>query len=146
MPGAKYYITYTAKDSAGNEATPVVRTVTIAILTDIVLMPKIFINGESSLTINQHSTYTDAGATAVDKDGNQLTVETEGDVDTAVLGAYSITYKAVDDAGNSSTKNRTVDVVENNSDMTNDSSGGAFGFLLLPFAMLGLRRRSLKRK
>ena len=72
--------------------------------------PTITITGESTIIINKGEVYSDEGATAVDSDGNQLTIITTGSVDINVAGTYSITYSAVDSNGLSSTKVRTVQV------------------------------------
>ena len=55
-------------------------------------------------TVEQGSTWTDAGATA---DGGE-TVTASGAVDTSVVGTYTITYTATDASGNVGTATRTV--------------------------------------
>ncbi|MDA7522034.1 DUF5011 domain-containing protein, partial [Akkermansiaceae bacterium] len=59
-------------------------------------------------TVEQGSTWTDAGATA---DGGE-TVTASGAVDTSAAGTYTITYTATDGAGNVGTATRTVTVVD----------------------------------
>ena len=59
-------------------------------------------------TVEQGSTWTDAGATA---DGGE-TVTASGTVDTNTVGTYTITYTATDAAGNTGTATRTVTVIE----------------------------------
>ena len=57
------------------------------------------------------STYTDAGATAVDLSG-AVTVTSTGTVDTSTVGTYTITYSATDASGNDRYCTRTVNVVD----------------------------------
>ena len=59
-------------------------------------------------TVEQGSTWTDAGATA---DGGE-TVTASGAVDASAAGTYTITYTATDAAGNVGTVTRTVYVVD----------------------------------
>ncbi len=70
--------------------------------------PIITLQGVNPVSIPQGSVYTDAGATAVDDIDGAVVVTTSGTVNTAVAGTYTITYSAVDAAGNSSTKTRQV--------------------------------------
>jgi prepilin-type N-terminal cleavage/methylation domain-containing protein len=76
--------------------------------------PVITMLGDAPASILQGSTYTDAGATAADlKDGDLTSnIVTTGSVNTAVIGAYTITYSVSDDVGNETTITRTVNVVE----------------------------------
>jgi len=60
--------------------------------------PVIYINGERNITIMQDSDYNDAGAKAVD--GN-MKVSVDDRVDSAISGTFTVTYTAVDSAGNS---------------------------------------------
>ena len=106
-PGA-YTITYTASDASGNAATPVTRTVNVVDTTG----PAITLNGDSTVTVECHTSYTDAGATALDACGNAaVTVNSSGSVDVNTVGTYTITYTATDGT-NTSTKTRTVNVVD----------------------------------
>ncbi|PQB07850.1 hypothetical protein BST83_12320 [Polaribacter filamentus] len=59
-------------------------------------------------TVEQGSTWTDAGATA---DGGE-TVSVSGTVDINTVGTYTITYTATDASGNVGTAERTVTVVD----------------------------------
>jgi len=76
--------------------------------------PVLTVLGNSSLKINQGSTYTDAGATAQDNiDGNvthRITVTNP--VNTAVPGTYYVVYHVTDLAGNAASIRRKVVVVE----------------------------------
>jgi len=73
--------------------------------------PVITITNGDSITVNQNSSYIDAGATAVDNVDGVINVTSSGSVNTTTLGTYTITYTATDSAGNTATKVRTVTVV-----------------------------------
>ncbi len=93
-----YTITYTAKDAAGNTATPVTRTVKVVAGN----APVITRNGDEKITLEVHSTYTDEGATATDTEDGTLTdaIQTTGTVDTSRVGTYTITYTVTDSSDN----------------------------------------------
>jgi len=104
---ATYTLSYNASDSAGNQATTVIRTITVSEIIDITA-PVINLLGASSITLTQNSAFTDLGATAADDVDANVAVTTTGSVDTAVLGTYVLTYDAVDSAGN-----QAISVVRN---------------------------------
>ena len=101
-----YTLSYSATDSEGNVSRVLTRTVAVADTT----APVITLVGETALEIEQDSTYTDAGATAVDTVDGSITVVTTGSVDTATAGTYTLTYTATDNAGNEANDSRTVKV------------------------------------
>ena len=101
-----YTLTYTVTDAAGNTATAVTRTVTVA---DTVA-PVITLSGSASLNHEQGTTYTDLGATAIDPSLGSATVVTSGAVNTSVAGTYTLTYTSTDSGGNSAVATRTVTV------------------------------------
>jgi hypothetical protein len=73
--------------------------------------PIITLNGSSTVTINVGDTYTDAGATAKNKDGSSVTVTSNAtDVDPSTAGVYMVTYSATN-ANGTTTATRTVNVV-----------------------------------
>ena len=72
------------------------------------VFPVLTILGDNPATVELGGTYTDAGATS---DGGE-TVTSSGSVDTNTIGTYTITYSATDEAGNTSTATRTVNVVD----------------------------------
>jgi len=76
------------------------------------LAPTITLVGDSAITINHGSIYTELGATASDIVDGVVTPVESGMVDTDTLGDYTITYTATDAAGNSSQATRTVTVVD----------------------------------
>ena len=108
-----YTITYTATDAAGNTGTAT-RTVTVVDTT----APVITVTPGTD-TVEQGSTWTDAGATA---DGDE-TVTVSGTVDTSNGGTYIITYSATDASGNTGTATRTVTVVDTTAPVITVTSG-----------------------
>lgn len=72
--------------------------------------PTIKLNGPATVTINVGSSYTDAGATATNKDGSSVTVTTDNQVDSAMVGTYYVNYSAAN-ANGTSTAQRTVIVI-----------------------------------
>lgn len=104
-----YTITYTATDSAGNSAS-IQRAVNVVLPPDVTA-PVITLNGESAVTVFQGTSYVELGATATDDRDANVSVNISGNVDSAILGSYTITYTATDTAGNSVTEERTVNVV-----------------------------------
>ncbi|MGB0835119.1 MAG: immunoglobulin-like domain-containing protein [Psychrobium sp.] len=73
--------------------------------------PMITING-TAVTLEHGETYTEQGASAIDDTDGTVDVTTTGAVDNMTLSQYTITYKAVDAAGNETTATRQVDVVD----------------------------------
>jgi len=75
--------------------------------------PEITVVGATTVNVTVGDTYTDAGATATDNFSPATpTVTVNSTVDTSVIGSYTVTYDATDDAGNSATqKTRTVNVL-----------------------------------
>ncbi len=65
--------------------------------------PVITLNGSATVSVSAGSSYTDAGATATDNVDASVTVTTSGTVDTATPGVYTVTYNAIDAAGNAAT-------------------------------------------
>ena len=76
--------------------------------------PLINLAGNDTETIEVGATYTDQGATATDNYDTTLTVVVGGDtVDTAIVGAYTVTYNVSDSNGNEAAQvTRTVSVVD----------------------------------
>ena len=72
--------------------------------------PNITLNGNSNIELIIGDAYTELGATATDDvDGNITgSIVVTGSVDTSTTGNYTLTYTATDNAGNSSSVNRTV--------------------------------------
>ena len=105
-----YTVTYNVSDAAGNAATQVTRTVNI---TPDVTIPVITLLGESEVSLELGSTYTDAGATAADNIDGDITanIVTVNSVDVNTVGTYTVTYNVSDAAGNAATQvTRTVNI------------------------------------
>ncbi|MDG2052900.1 MAG: DUF5011 domain-containing protein [Flavobacteriaceae bacterium] len=77
-----------------------------------VIAPIVTLIGESSITVSQYSTYVDAGATASDDVDGDLTanIETTSDVDTNIIGTYTVTHSVSNALGNVGSVSRQVDV------------------------------------
>jgi len=132
-----YIITYTAADRAGNNATPIIRSIIIGSEStesdesgtedpaapdnsesaDSV-PPVVTLVGDTAIEIVVGDAFTDPGATATDPStgsgqATDLTayINVSGSVDTAVAGLYTLTYTATDAAGNSGSASRVVTVV-----------------------------------
>ena len=102
VPG-DYTITYTATDAANNTATAT-RTVTVA----DVAAPVITVAGGNPLYLPVGATFIEPGVSALDAIDGDVAVTTTGNVDTATLGTYTLTYTASDAAGNEATATRSV--------------------------------------
>jgi hypothetical protein len=105
-PGT-YTVTYSVTDVGGNTVS-VSRTV---IVEDVA--PTITVTGDNPLSLTVGDTFSDPGASAVDDlDGDISSQITEtNDVDTSVVGTYTVTYSVTDSAGNAVTATRTVTVL-----------------------------------
>lgn len=110
-----YTLFYNVQDAVGNAAAEQQRTVHVAAQND----PVITLNGSATVNVECNTAYTDAGATAVDDCGDDISgaivVGGLGDVDTSVVGAsYVITYDVQDANGNDAAQvTRTVNIVDN---------------------------------
>ena len=74
--------------------------------------PMITITGDNPVSVAQNTTYTDAGATAIDAVDGAVAVSSTGSVDISTVGSYSITYSATDAANNTVNVTRTVNVTD----------------------------------
>ncbi len=123
-PG-KYTITYFASDKAGNKS----KSERIVIVEPgntkpgdgngngngvNAESPVITITGSMRVQVAINTAYIDEGATANDAADGELTVNTEGQVNTSVDGTYVITYTATDKDGNTAMEIRTVQVADSN--------------------------------
>ena len=104
-----YTVTYDVSDSSGNAAHEE-RTVNVVDTT----APVITIAGDNPVTIEVDTAYDDAGATATDNHDGDVTagLVTTNDVDTSVVGSYTVTYEVTDASGNTGHEERTVNVVD----------------------------------
>ncbi|MES2931558.1 MAG: immunoglobulin-like domain-containing protein [Patescibacteria group bacterium] len=117
-----YELTYTVTDAAGNDASPVTRT----IIVNDVDAPVITLLGDATITIDEGDDFTDPGATAFDETDNAaVAVVVSGSVNTLDGGTYTLTYTAEDSEGNVSTATRTVIVNEQGSRGGSGGSGSS---------------------
>ena len=87
--------------------------------------PSITLNGASKVTISRGSSYSEQGAVAVDDVDGNVAVTLSGSVDNMSVGIYTITYKAVDSAGNEATVTREVEVVADTTPPTISLNGAS---------------------
>ncbi|MBN1237657.1 MAG: VCBS repeat-containing protein [Gammaproteobacteria bacterium] len=98
--------------------------------------PVIELVGDAEITVEVDGSYTDAGATASDDVDGELEPTVDNPVDTKVIGTYTITYSAVDSAGNAAVPvTRTVSVEAR--DASGGGGGGAAGPGLLLLLGIG---------
>ncbi|MDP2672407.1 MAG: DUF5011 domain-containing protein [Nanoarchaeota archaeon] len=104
-PGT-FTLRFSAQTSAGLESADLTLIVNPVDTTS----PVITILGTNPITIALGSVYTDAGATALDNLDGVITsqISVVNNVNTAVLGTYTVTYSVSDLAGNLGTAIRTV--------------------------------------
>ncbi len=107
-PGT-YTVTYTASDPSGNTSMAT-RTVHVVDTTP----PVITVLGANPVTVECHTGYTDAGATASDACAGDVTasIQTRNLVNANAPGTYTVTYTVSDPSGNTQTATRTVKVVD----------------------------------
>ncbi len=121
-----YTVTYNVTDSSGNVAVQKTRTVNVIAAVDNV-SPVITVVGSSTVSLTVGTTYTDAGATALDDIDGDITdnIVTVNPVNKDVVGTYTVTYNVSDSSGNPAVqKTRTVNVV---AVITSSSGGGSRG-------------------
>ena len=105
---AAYTIVYTVSDAKGN-TTQVSRVVNVIDTTN----PVVTLTGASEISVDQHATYTELGATASDNSNESLTVVITNSPDTSIAGDVTVLYTATDSSGNSHQIGRLVHVVGN---------------------------------
>ena len=105
--GNEYTVTYSATDTSGNSS-EITRVVRIKDLEG----PVLTLNGDSPMNLAVGQDYIESGATGIDNVDVSVVVTIGGDtVNTAVVGTYSVTYDAVDTAGNIATQITRIVVV-----------------------------------
>ena len=144
-----YTVTYDVMDATGNAAVQATRTVNVIVLPDTT-PPAITVLGDNPTSVIINTAYVDGGASALDNVDGDITAQivTTNAVNTAVLGAYTVTYDVMDVAGNAAVQaTRTVNVSAATTSTppaaSSGGGGGSNGPLML-FSLLGaflLRRR-----
>ena len=106
-----YYIYYTISDRAGNEGLAI-RTVNVYLPDRI--PPVLTLLGDEVMTIGQYYDFVDPGVTAHDNIDGNIThrIVTIGTINTNIIGSQSIKYIITDQAGNTASVSRVVNVVE----------------------------------
>lgn len=96
-----YQVTYSVADAAGNNAVPVVRTVEVVVVADVVA-PVISLVGPALIMVEPGDAYVDLGATAADGVDGDITgdIVVVNPVNVNLVGSYQITYNVADAAGN----------------------------------------------
>ena len=72
--------------------------------------PTLTLNGATQITLCLGETYTEAGASALDAYGDNVDVVISGDVNTSLVGTYTIEYTATDKNNNETSALTTVTV------------------------------------
>ena len=106
-----YTVTYTATDSHGNVANPVVLTVIVRDSEKPVIH---FPANTDTVRVEVRTTYVDAGATVTDNYSSGLTATVSGSVNSYVPGTYYYTFNAVDASGNQAIPKVRVIIVADN--------------------------------
>jgi hypothetical protein len=115
-----YSIRIIGKDSSGSvDNDDVTLNVNAKVIADTTA-PVITINGINPVTISVGNAYTDAGATASDNVDGVITsrIIISNNVNTNVVGSYSVIYSVTDNAGNTATATRIVNVISSTLDTT----------------------------
>ena len=96
------------------------------------VLPVITLIGEASVSVPSGNAYNDAGATALDNIDGDLAPAPTSNVNTAIVGTYSVTYNVMDFAGNAAVPVvRTVNVTPATG--RGGGGGGALGYWSLAF-------------
>lgn len=75
-----------------------------------VTLPTLTLKGKQKISIMQHNSYTELGATALDNTGKDISnkINIHSNIDTSVLGLQYVVYSVYDDSGYKSEKIRTI--------------------------------------
>ncbi len=106
-----YSVTYDVRDAAGNPAEQVIRTVKVEDTT-----PPIITLSGGSMSIAAGESYIEPGYSATDNFDGNITgkVTVVGNINTNVLGTYTLNYNVSDAADNTAVqKTRTIQVIDN---------------------------------
>ena len=114
-------VTCTATDESGNSAQAF-----FEVIVQDTTAPVVTLNGANPITLSAGTAYVEPGATATDNVGVVGAVNISGAVNIGVPGAYTITYTAMDAAGNSSSIDRTVNIVDDMPPVVTVPAGDVF--------------------
>lgn len=112
------YLVRVRRNSSGSYLTAVTVTLTVGGVAGVFSIttrqddvpPVITLNGSSAITLALGQAWVEPGATANDNVNGTVAVVITGSVNTAVAGAYTLTYTATDAAGNADVLYRVVTV------------------------------------
>lgn len=106
-----YVVVYSVTDGAGNPAVPVTRTVNVV----DTIPPVITLIGADPLTLDCdiNGVFTDPGATVSDSCDPTPSLNSTNNVNLRVVGIYTVNYTARDADDNTTSRTRTVEVVDN---------------------------------
>jgi len=115
----EYLVTITVADEFLNETSKSFKVNVVSVPVIIpkedpdTIAPVISLNGASVITSEIGATYTDLGASASDDYDSVVSIQIVSNVDINTIGAYQVTYDAVDSAGNEANQViRTVNVAD----------------------------------
>jgi hypothetical protein len=116
-----YTIEVAATDDSGHSAT---YTPGVVVVDDT--PPVLTLSGDAEIKLCQGASYNELGASSADSREGNLTssIEITGSVNETVPGAYEITYKSSDVAGNIATSSRFVTVLASDSSECSLAAGG----------------------
>jgi hypothetical protein len=105
-----YYIIYSARDGSGN----ISNDLTLTIEVRDTVRPTLLLQGLPEMNVEVFNTFIDPGYLVSDNywPQNAITVTSTSNVNTSVLGSYSITYTATDASLNKVSVTRRVNVVK----------------------------------
>ncbi len=101
----RYIVTYSIKDSSGNEA-----KISREVNTIDNIAPTITLIGDEKISIENGTNYNEEGAKADDNYDKNLSIEIIGDVDTSKDGKYIIIYRVIDSSNNQAQTTREIRV------------------------------------
>ncbi len=106
-----YEIIYTATDKNKNISLKK-RSITVVDTTN----PTLTLKGNDTIDLEVGETYTDAGATCTDNVSCEVQTTGIDELNEAIknktLGTYTVTYTATDKSGNTTTKNRVINLID----------------------------------
>ncbi|MDA7959071.1 MAG: DUF5011 domain-containing protein, partial [Nitrosopumilus sp.] len=124
VPGT-YDIVYDCEDEAGNRASEDIFAARARVLT-VAEPPRVNINGANPVRIFENATYVELGATCTGtavQDGTAATITGRPDI---TVGTYNVTYTCTDTLDISSSKNRTVHVIDNTPPVITRDTGSIY--------------------
>ena len=84
----QYSLIYQATNSMG-------KTVSVERIVQVIDSVLFSLNGEQNISIPLDSEYQELGAIATDKDGNELAIEITNNINTTIVGSYTVTYRVI---------------------------------------------------